>query len=96
MDIPHNRETDLEEDPRFKVATRESLIIWGFALLGPALQVLVAELLGKGPGEKLTCWFGLPAWIWLVFFIIPLTYICVMIYIVRRTFKSMPFDPYLE
>lgn len=91
-----NKKYGFEEDPRFKIATRESMIIWAFALIGPAIQVLVAELLGRGPAENLIFWYNLPAWIWLSFFIIPIAYISIMIYFVNKHFKDMPLDAYVE
>ena len=86
-----------EEDPRFAVAVKESKTIWFFAIVGPTIQVLCAELFGRGDGNTIPLLFGFPLWIWLSFFIVPATYLSIMLYIVNTKFrKDMPLDAYLD
>ena len=87
-----------KEDPRFKVATRESKIIWAFAVIGPAFQIIVAELFGRSEtGLDLLEVGGIPIWILLALFIIPFASIAIMAAFIRKNFdKDMPLDGYLS
>lgn len=91
-----NKLYGFEEDPRLKIATKESKIIWGFALIGPAIQVVAAEMFGRTKGQDQLTWGNFPVWIWLSFFIIPLISITVMIIYVNTKFKNFSLDPYLD
>lgn len=87
-----------KEDPRFKVAEKESRIIWAFAIIGPALQILSAELWGRSTtGLDLVEVAGVPLWLILSLFVIPFLSIAIMALIIRTKFdKDMPLDGYLN
>ena len=96
MIMAKKNDLGFEEDPRFAVATKESKTIWLFALLGPTAQVISAELFGRGDGRTIPLIGGLPLWIGLAFFAIPIAYVAIMLIVVNKKFSNMPLDGYLD
>lgn len=88
--------SDIEEDPRFRIATKESKICWAVAWTAEALQLVFAFVFGYGDGTDLIYFCGLPLWLVLGLFITPLVSIIVMNWIVRHKFADFPLDAYLD
>jgi uncharacterized membrane protein YhdT len=88
--------TDSEwaEDPRYRVSTRESVIVAVFFVVYIVATIGTAWLLGGGEGvDEVDLVLGFPGWLFWSTFVLGAFFCVVPYFLVRSFFTDMSLDP---
>ncbi len=81
-----------EEDPRFKICNRESLIIAILTVIFLYSSISVGQILGRVDPSDMFLVMGLPGWFFFSVVFCPMFFFGLVVLIIKFIFQDIPLD----